>query len=294
MPPPAEVLPDIQGDAAMGKAQRGLGHDGIEGQDWDRLLDAVKTKLWQLATDLPQTLTGTRRRTVTTRLRESVLECVAALDELHATRTDDSLRRRRLELEVSESLAALAQANAELIESRADERRARFEAWHDSLTTLPNRTHFRARLELGLADAAPNREPLALMYLDLDGFKRINDTHGHDTGDKLLRIVAARMLRTVRAEDVVSRLGGDEFACLLVGVPDRSHLSQLACKVFEAVSAPLTIGPLTLSVRPSIGIATFPGDGDTVEALLKVADAAMYRAKRQRTGYAFSDQPAEE
>jgi diguanylate cyclase (GGDEF)-like protein len=128
------------------------------------------------------------------------------------------------------------------------------------------------------------------MYIDLDGFKPVNDLHGHDIGDQLLRIIAARMSRTVRGEDMVSRLGGDEFACLLADVPDREAVSRLACKLFDAVAAPVKLGALELSVRPSIGIATCPGDGVSGAQLMKHADAAMYHAKRQRCGYAFFDQ----
>ncbi len=103
----------------------------------------------------------------------------------------------------------------------------------------------------------------------------------------MLRIVAARLARSVRADDMVSRVGGDEFACLLADVPSREQLSHLACKMFDAVSAPMKIGQLKLTVRASIGIAVCPTDGASAEALLKSADNAMYRAKRQNTGYAF-------
>jgi diguanylate cyclase (GGDEF)-like protein len=128
-----------------------------------------------------------------------------------------------------------------------------------------------------------------VLYLDLDGFKPINDLHGHDAGDELLRIVAARLARSIRAEDMVCRLGGDEFACLLSDPLNRERLGHLACKLFDAVSAPLQLGPLKLTVRPSIGIAVCPTDGATTDALLKCADAAMYRAKRHQSGYAFFD-----
>jgi diguanylate cyclase (GGDEF)-like protein len=130
---------------------------------------------------------------------------------------------------------------------------------------------------------------LAVLYLDLDGFKPINDRHGHETGDGLLRVVAARLARAVRSDDMVCRVGGDEFVCLLGDVLNRQQLSHLACKLFDAVSAPLRIGTLDLLVRPSIGIAVCPQDGDTTDALLRRADTAMYRAKRQQLGYAFFD-----
>lgn len=103
----------------------------------------------------------------------------------------------------------------------------------------------------------------------------------------MLRMVAARLARTGRADDMVNRVGGDEYACLLADVPSREQLSHLACKMFDAVGAPMKIGQLKLTVHASIGIAICPSDGASTEALVKSADEAMYRAKRQNTGYAF-------
>ena len=238
--------------------------------DWELLLDAVKTRLTSSAGSAP-----------------AVFDCVHDLDLLQGLLAHDLGRLQRLELELFDTQTAVAQARAELAGTRAGEQRARHLAQHDSLTQLPNRSHFRERLDdaLGLGD--PLRQPLAVLYLDLDGFKPINDRHGHDAGDELLRIVAARLARAVRAGDMVSRLGGDEFACLLADLPGRQQLCQLACKLFDAVSAPVKVGKLRLTVRPSIGIAICPTDGATTDALLKSADVAMYAAKRDRTGYAF-------
>lgn len=198
-------------------------------------------------------------------------------------------RLRQLEHEIFNIRAELATARVELINMRENEKNARYLSLHDDLTSLPNRSFFRQRLDRALADKEPPHQALAVLYLDLDGFKPLNDAHGHDAGDELLRIVAARLTRAVRAEDMVSRVGGDEFACLLAGVPNRQQVQHLACKLFDAIAAPLKIGTLEFSVRPSIGIATCPTDGATTDTLLKCADAAMYRAKRQRTGYAFSE-----
>jgi diguanylate cyclase (GGDEF)-like protein len=128
-----------------------------------------------------------------------------------------------------------------------------------------------------------------VLYLDLDDFKPVNDHHGHEAGDQVLRIVAHRLRHAVRADDLVCRLGGDEFACMLQDPLDRAQLSQMACKLFDAVSAPLKLCGVTLSVRPSIGIALCPDDADTTAALLERADAAMYLAKRRQLGYAFFD-----
>jgi diguanylate cyclase len=218
-----------------------------------------------------------------------VLECVADLDTLQASQALELRRCRQLELEIIAVRSELARAQAELLGTRADERRARYLALHDSLTGLPNRRYFGEQLEQSLAPTAALCCGLAVLYLDLDGLKSINDLHGHDTGDHLLRIVATRLHGAVRAQDMVSRLGGDEFACLLKTPLSRDELSRVACKLFDTVSAPMQIGRRRLSVRPSIGIATYPAAGATGEALLKQADRAMYRAKRDQLGYAFYD-----
>lgn len=266
-------LPSLPADVAIG--------------DLDDLLGAVKGRL---TLTVAEPLTALRANDEARHIQASVLDCVAALDQLHMTLRHEFGRRQQLELEAFDARTALAQARAELAGTQAGERRARYLALHDGLTSLPNRSCFREQLEQALSQSEPQRQAIAVMYLDLDGFKLVNDAHGHDAGDELLRIVAARLMRAVRAEDTVSRLGGDEFACLLGGMPSREHLAQLARKLFLAVSAPVTIGRLRLNVRPSIGIALCPGDGATAESLLKSADAAMYRAKRQQTGYAFFNQ----
>jgi diguanylate cyclase len=225
----------------------------------------------------------------TDQIRADAADFVAALDEGHAVLVRELQRTRRLEAEVVAARAALAEALVDLAGTRAGERHARYLALHDGLTALPNRRYFGEQLTAALAQRGQEGGPLAVLYLDLDGFKPINDAHGHDIGDKLLQIVAARLSRTVRAGDMVSRLGGDEFACLIAGVADRVQLAHLAEKLFEAVSAPLGIGALELVVRPSIGIAVYPSDGTTAERLIESADTAMYRAKRTGAGHAFVD-----
>ena len=220
---------------------------------------------------------------------KAVLDCAQALEQLHADCVRDRLCAENLRRELLETHGALAAAQLELVGTRADERRARRQADHDSLTSLPNRSSFSARLDDALAPDRRSAPALAVLFLDLDDFKPINDRHGHATGDELLRIVAHRLMRSVRAGDMVCRLGGDEFACMLTAPMGREQLGHVACKLFDAVSAPLQIGALQLSVRPSIGIAVCPTDGDTAAALLESADSAMYRAKRQRMGYAFFD-----
>jgi diguanylate cyclase len=230
---------------------------------------------------------GFTRSPLPRRAESSVADCMAALARSQAALALALDRNRCLEQDVSSARAALVEARAELTRIQAEAALARHQALHDGLTRLPNRRLFRDRLGQALSAVRPGPVPLAVFYLDLDGFKPINDLHGHEAGDELLRIVASRLLNAVRGDDVVCRLGGDEFGCLFAKLSDRQQLLHVATKLFKVVSAPLTIGRLELSVRPSIGIARCPVDGATAEELLRNADAAMYRAKRHQTGYAF-------
>jgi diguanylate cyclase (GGDEF)-like protein len=144
-------------------------------------------------------------------------------------------------------------------------------------------------LKQALSDSVLHQQPVAVLYLDLDGLKPVNDQHGHDVGDAMLEITARRLCEAVPADTVVSRLGGDEFVCLLKHANNRQELSTLARALIEAVSAELHIGDRHVAVRPSIGIAISQADGATPEVLLKHADAAMYRAKRSHAGCVFWD-----
>ncbi|MEP6739588.1 MAG: GGDEF domain-containing protein [Caldimonas sp.] len=260
--------------------------------DWDDLFRAVTERLSLTVgelTDDPEP----KARDAAVRVRSSVLECVEALDQLHSTLAREAGRRHRLELEVFNLQSSLSRTHADLAGAQLAEKRARHLVMHDSLTLLPNRGTFLDRLEAAVAHAEPRRQALAVLYLDLDGFKGINDQYGHDVGDELLRIVATRLIRAIRAEDLVSRVGGDEFACLLLDLPSREQLSHLACKLRDATAAPLQIGNVRVAVRPSIGISVCPANGTTAKQLFKTADAAMCRAKQHRTGYAFCDESAE-
>lgn len=169
---------------------------------------------------------------------------------------------------------------------------ARHAAVHDPLTGLPNRVLFNDRLEHGLAQARRHGWNLAVMFIDLDAFKQINDTHGHGAGDGVLKVVAARLTDTVRDDDTVSRHGGDEFLYLLTAVKNVQNLSVIAGKIIASIQKPcrLQVGALTLqlSISASMGIAVFPKDGSTADALIQSADKAMYRAKASTSRYAFA------
>lgn len=169
---------------------------------------------------------------------------------------------------------------------------ARHAALHDALTGLPNRTLFQDRLEHGLAQARRHHWTLAVMFVDLDDFKIINDTHGHEAGDSVLQAIARRLKASARGEDTVSRHGGDEFLYLLTGIRDEANIAMIAEKVVQAVQAPCEIKlrdtTITARVRASIGIAIFPRHGDSAQALIDRADEAMYRAKEAKSGVAFA------
>jgi diguanylate cyclase (GGDEF)-like protein len=259
----------------------------ISGDAFDDLFDALKARLRMTAAEWPNPAAGSAGASSVQQVNATILECAAALDHVQATLTPDIIRLRHLERELREVSASLAQAQAELAGTQLKERQARHLAMHDVLTSLPNRRFFLQRLDLALAPSNRPTQALAVLYIDLNGFKAMNDTHGHHMGDQLLQIVAARLKNAVRAEDMVCRLGGDEFGCLLAGLPNRRGISHVAAKVFGVLSAPLTIGPLNLSILPSIGIAVSPDDGATGDALLRRADAAMYHAKHYQTRYTF-------
>jgi diguanylate cyclase (GGDEF)-like protein/PAS domain S-box-containing protein len=153
-----------------------------------------------------------------------------------------------------------------------------FKAYHDPLTGLPNRALFLDRLEVALAQARRDGTTLAVLFLDLDNMKSINDTFGHATGDRVLTAVGERLARTIRAGDTVARVGGDEFLVLLSD-NDTVEAEAVARKILERISEPLTVDRDELYLTTSIGVALFPGDGRDAQTLIRHADGAMYRVK---------------
>ncbi len=153
-------------------------------------------------------------------------------------------------------------------------------ALHDPLTGLPNRRLLEDRIATVLQHAARQQAKAAVMYLDLDGFKTINDTHGHACGDEILKLVAQRLVGCSRKEDTVARVGGDEFVIVMGDVGALSDAQEPAGKLIDAVSEDYQVNGLTLQLSTSIGIALFPDDAGTVEALIAAADSALYEAKR--------------
>ncbi|MHB0971922.1 MAG: PAS domain S-box protein [Thermoanaerobaculia bacterium] len=176
-------------------------------------------------------------------------------------------------------LLEIIAVSRDITERKEAEERIEYQAFHDALTGLPNRRLFKDRLTVALAHARRMETRLAVMFLDLDQFKYVNDTLGHSAGDLLLVEVADRLREAIREEDTVSRLGGDEFTLLLVDVTTEDAAIRIASKILRAVESPMLLDGHEVSVTTSIGIALFPNDGDDAETLLKNADAAMYRAK---------------
>ena len=152
-------------------------------------------------------------------------------------------------------------------------------AQHDALTTLPNRLYLHARLPRILETIAVGGRLLALVYVDVDNFKNINDSLGHSQGDRLLKIVATRMRAAVSMHDLVARMGGDEFVVVAPLMPDNDAVDKLALRLRTAVSAPIALENATVTVTASLGIVVFPNDGSDVKTLLKHADIALYQAK---------------
>lgn len=154
-------------------------------------------------------------------------------------------------------------------------------AYRDELTGLPNRTSLLDRFTLELAHARRSRETLGVVYLDLDGFKNVNDTHGHEAGDEVLKVTARRLGSTLRAGDTVARLGGDEFVLLLPGVQGADEARRVGEKVVAALEVPIPFHGAEFAVSASVGVALFPRDGSEPETLMRRADKAMYRAKAE-------------
>lgn len=180
----------------------------------------------------------------------------------------------------------------DITERKLNEDRVLYLAFYDTLTALPNRYLLSERVEQALLQQKRQGGQIALMFIDLDDFKQVNDTLGHDVGDALLQEVAKRLNECVRRSDTVARLGGDEFIVLLPNLKSREDAALVAEKIISSLNEPIYVGEHQLSARLSIGIAIAPLDGVDATSLKKAADMAMYRAKGQgKNGYAFFSAP---
>ncbi len=248
-----------------------------------------------IGVELPSLRLGVQDRSFCDRLRDHIDSQGHWEGELWGMRRDGST------IPIRAVMSAITDQNGEpssymLMLSDISERQrvveqARHQAEHDALTGLPNRTLFMDRLEQALAAVARQHRQFALMFIDLDHFKAVNDNHGHEAGDAVLQEVAQRLRRCVRRVDTVSRLGGDEFVVLLADIGGVDQAAHVAATIMQSVARPIEAeaGPLSLSV--SIGIAICPSDGEDPKTLLRHADVAMYHAKESgRSEFHFFSQ----
>lgn len=259
--------------------------------------EQVKAKVEECATDLSsvntvlkqEIATGVPLQAVEAALTKSegveakVQECADDLATVNDSLAEEIDERHRMEDQLSTSEAALT-------ESRLKERQARHLSLHDAITGLPNITLFHDRLASALTQAGRHAWRLAVMFVDLDKFKSVNDSHGHEVGDQVLQMVARRLERFIRGGDTVSRRSGDEFLLLMLEAKDEDTVAQFARKIVDNIAAPCDVRGLQVSVRPSIGIAIYPEDGQDADDLLRNADIAMYAAKQREIGVVLYSQ----
>jgi diguanylate cyclase len=222
-------------------------------------------------------------------VESKVQECADDLQDVTETLAQGIDDLAKTEIALTESREILADTQAALAISQEEERDARRRAMHDSMTGLPNRDLFDDRLSNAISLAGRHDWTLAVMFLDLDGFKKINDTHGHAAGDSVLKEVARRLTLHSRDEDTVCRNGGDEFLYLLVNPRGKDNIERIAGLVSANICNPIAVCSSQFVVNASIGVAVYPADGATGDELIKSADTAMYRAKQQRIGCVFFD-----
>jgi diguanylate cyclase len=193
--------------------------------------------------------------------------------------TEEIAERIGIESELATTKTDLAEVRDDLSKAQVKTEEAQQIALRDALTGLPNRVLFEQSLDQGLIQAKRHGWGLAVLFIDIDNFKNINDSYGHDLGDQVLLMVADRVKSFIRDEDIVSRWGGDEFVCLLLEVKQEADVTYLTEKMINRIAEAYEFNGTSLSIRASIGIAIYPADGDTPDVLFKNADTAMYKAK---------------
>ena len=230
-------------------------------------------------------------------VEEKVQECADELHEVNEALAQEIGDRDELNRELKETEQKLSatkhilsntQDNLAIAHEVAEEATQR--TLRDFVTGIPNRELFNDRLEQAIALAERSGWILAVMFIDLDKFKLINDTYGHAVGDRVLQGAAQRLNEQVRSGDTICRYGGDEFLYLLVNPQSPANIERVARKVIDSISQILVVNDLALTIKPSIGIAVYPSDGNTGQELVANADAAMYRAKEKKAGCVFFDE----
>ncbi len=253
----------------------------------------VKEAMAACARDLSTANQTLKEKLAAHHAADGVREALSSCESVEATVRICAEELERLSAAVAEEISTRTDLEERLKRSEVQGDQHRFLAFHDALTGLPNRALFTNRLDQALAQGQRRGRPFAVLFIDLDNFKQINDTYGHDAGDKVLRMVGQRLQACVRNEDTVSRAGGDEFVCLLMEVTQEAVIADIAQCMINLVSNADELAGAKTTVKASIGIAMCPRDGVTAETLVKNADSAMYKAKADRSGYCFASSLAQ-
>lgn len=210
---------------------------------------------------------------------QKVAKAADDLNLVNVKLAEEMAERVVIESELANTKTDLAEARDDLSKAQVKTEEAQQIALQDALTGLPNRMSFEQGLDHGLNQAKRHGWGLAVLFIDIDKFKNINDSYGHDLGDQVLLMVANRLQSSIRDEDMASRWGGDEFVCLLLEVKQEADVVRLAEKLINRIAEACEFNGIVLSIKASIGIAIYPADGDTADVLFKNADTAMYKAK---------------
>ncbi len=219
---------------------------------------------------------------------QRVSKAAEDLQRVNIKLANEIATRQGIESELDDMKTDLAGVKENLQHAQVASRDAQQLALTDTLTGLPNRASFDQALQHGLVQAKRHEWQLAVLFIDVDKFKHINDEYGHDCGDQVLLTVAHRLQSFIRDEDMVSRWGGDEFVCLLLDVKNAEDVQRLAEQLVARVAENFEYSGLNIQIKISIGVAISPADGETAESLFKQADNAMYRAKRSQQGVMLS------
>ena len=225
---------------------------------------------------LKQTLTENEK------VEYKIEKAAADLKLVNTQLAEELADRIVVESELADTKAELVEVRADLLKSQIKEEEAQKLALQDPLTGLPNRVLFEQSLDHGLIQAKRHGWGLAVLFIDIDKFKNINDSYGHDAGDQVLLMVANCLRSFVRGEDRVSRWGGDEFVCLLLKVNQETDVTRLAEEMIDRIAEPFEFNGNVFSIKASIGVALYPTDGETISILFKNADTAMYVAKKTK------------
>lgn len=212
-------------------------------------------------------------------VEQKVAKAADDLKLVNVKLAEEMAERMVIESELANTKTDLAEVRDDLSKAQVKTEEAQQIALKDALTGLPNRVSFEQGLDHGLIQAKRHGWGLAVLFIDIDKFKSINDYYGHDLGDQVLLMVADRLQSFVRGEDLVSRWGGDEFVCLLFEIKQEADVTRLAGKMVDRIAETCEFNGVSLSIRASIGIAIYPADGETADILFKNADIAMYQAK---------------